>query len=373
MLNLEGYVTAQREAIHLFCQEKIPELETEKKQLQTKLNNVSSHRTFIRCKRRLKKRIESIDSMIQYYQNGTCIKNYETQILPFLKAYMNLRDNNLVEENRQNSLPGIKSCRSLSNFAPQSSSGRQGIITEEYCAMIEKKGARFENVQQDTCIQCKGQVLSCPLTSSVKCVSCGFECFVLDAISSNMSYTTDVDFTSFSYKRTNHFEQWLQCLQGKETVEIPDEKWKQIMEEFFQRRILNASLITAKLVREVLKHLKFDKLYKHANYISYRLSGIPPQRLPPKEEEKCRLMFLAAQEPFKRHKGPIRKNFLSYSYCLYKFCELLGCDNILSTFSLLKGRDKLEKQDEIFKKICADLNWEFIPSTTCRGTKRKRS
>ena len=31
-------------------------------------------------------------------------------------------------------------------------------------------------------------------------------------------------------------------------------------------------------------------------------------------------------------------------------------------FSLLKGRDKLDKQDEIFGKICDELDWQFIPS-----------
>lgn len=33
-----------------------------------------------------------------------------------------------------------------------------------------------------------------------------------------------------------------------------------------------------------------------------------------------------------------------------------------SSFTLLKGRDKLLKQDSIFKPICEILNWEFIPS-----------
>jgi hypothetical protein len=73
-------------------------------------------------------------------------------------------------------------------------------------------------------------------------------------------------------------------------------------------------------------------------------------------------MFIAVQPAFEKHCPKDRKNFLSYSYCLYKFFELLGYEQFLETFTLLKGRDKLARQDEIFQKICEELDWQFIPS-----------
>ena len=76
----------------------------------------------------------------------------------------------------------------------------------------------------------------------------------------------------------------------------------------------------------------------------------------------CRLMFIAVQPAFEKHCPKDRKNFLSYSYCLFKFFQLLGLDDFLDTFTLLKGRDKLAKQDDIFKKICEELDWDFVPS-----------
>ena len=60
---------------------------------------------------------------------------------------------------------------------------------------------------------------------------------------------------------------------------------------------------------------------------------------------------------------PTRKNFLSYAYVLHKFCQLLEYDNLLSYFPLLKSREKLQQQDEIWKNICKELKWEYIPST----------
>ena len=82
----------------------------------------------------------------------------------------------------------------------------------------------------------------------------------------------------------------------------------------------------------------------------------------PEIEEMCRLMFIAVQPAFEKHCPSDRKNFLSYSYCLFKFLQLLGCQEFLDNFTLLKGRDKLLKQDAIFSKICEELDWEYVPS-----------
>ena len=73
-------------------------------------------------------------------------------------------------------------------------------------------------------------------------------------------------------------------------------------------------------------------------------------------------LFKEIQIPFMNNCPPNRKNFLSYSYVLHKFCELLEYDHLLEYFSLLKSREKLHQQDLIWEKMCKDLNWEFIPS-----------
>ena len=77
-------------------------------------------------------------------------------------------------------------------------------------------------------------------------------------------------------------------------------------------------------------------------------------------EEQMRNMFRIIQEPFETHKPKTRSNFLSYSYCLYKFCELLSEDEYLVCFPLLKSREKLHQQDVIWRKITKQLNWEYI-------------
>ena len=79
-------------------------------------------------------------------------------------------------------------------------------------------------------------------------------------------------------------------------------------------------------------------------------------------EETLRMMFKDIQKPFDDNCPTERKNFLSYSYVLYKMCELLGEDEYLQYFPLLKSKEKLYQQDVIWRLITQQLRWEFIPT-----------
>lgn len=214
----------------------------------------------------------------------------------------------------------------------------------------------------DECPHCRRQMVMIPSTALLSCTGCGRSKPYLDATSASTAYGEEVEFSNFSYKRSNHFQEWLNSFQAKETTEIPKSVFDRVMEELYRQRISDLNDITTKKVREVLKDLKLRKYYEHVTQITCRLNGKRPPRMTPDQEEQCRLMFMAIQGPFEKNCPPDRKNFLSYSYCLYKFCELMAYDEFLPCFSLLKGRDKLFKQDMIFKRICEDLGWTWLPS-----------
>ncbi len=42
--------------------------------------------------------------------------------------------------------------------------------------------------------------------------------------------------------------------------------------------------------------------------------------------------------------------------------NILELDYLLEYFPLLKSREKLQQQDVIWKKICQELKWQYIPS-----------
>jgi len=143
---------------------------------------------------------------------------------------------------------------------------------------------------------------------------------------------------------------------------IPKEVIEQLRNEFKKMKIKTLTEITHPKVRGLLKKLKLNKYYEHVPYITNILSGSTPPKMPVQLEEQLRMMFKDIQKPFDDNCPIERKNFLSYSYVLYKFCELLSEDSYLKHFPLLKSKEKLHQQDVIWKNICKDLHWEFIPT-----------
>jgi hypothetical protein len=165
----------------------------------------------------------------------------------------------------------------------------------------------------------------------------------------------------FAYKRINHFNEWLSQFQAKESTEIPPEIYQAILLEMKKERITDLNKINHTKIREYLKKLKLNKYYEHIPHILNKLNKKVP--LISKEvEEKLRHMFKEIQAPFMKICPPNRKNFLSYSYVLHKFVELLGLDHLKEGFPLLKSREKLHQQDQMWKEICKELNWMFIKS-----------
>lgn len=166
----------------------------------------------------------------------------------------------------------------------------------------------------------------------------------------------------FCYARINHFNEWLNHIQGKETTHIPDELFDSIMLELKKQRVSDMSKLRHQKIRDILKKLKVNKYYEHVPYIINRITGLPNPHLTPQLEERLRNMFKEIQVPYVKHAPPARKNFLSYSFVLYKLLQIEGEVEYLRYFPLLKSRDKLYQQEVIWQKICMETGWPFIRS-----------
>jgi hypothetical protein len=148
--------------------------------------------------------------------------------------------------------------------------------------------------------------------------------------------------------------------QAKESTEIPEDVFQAIMEELKKERINTPEQIKAAKIREILKKLKCTNFYEHVPYILNRINGKTAPIMSREIEERLRVMFKEIQGSFLKHCPKSRSNFLSYSYVLYKFCELLELDDYLQCFPLLKNRDKLYNQDKIWKGSCSRRpGWRF--------------
>lgn len=189
------------------------------------------------------------------------------------------------------------------------------------------------------------------------CRDCGHAEFI-DTDELGFKEEQEMDKTiAYSYKKENHFNEWMLQFQAKESTTVPEKVISDVREEIKKQKL---GKVEHPKVREILKKLKYNKFYEHAPYIAMVVSGNTPPVMPQELEDRLRLMFHQIQAPFKKHCPGDRINFLSYSYVLYKFCELLGEDQYLKCFPLLKSNDKLYKHDQIWRNICDDLRWQFI-------------
>jgi len=364
-LPLEKYLAnARTEFITL--RKQVPELMKKAEDLRQTLQTMNK-RYQQRMRKDTLKMIDDLEKEAEIRLSMQRETEYEQKIAPYLQAYnqrVELSDTS-NETPRNITAPGAgKKRETIDMYVQQSdaTASRQTAIVNEYLMQTSEEPPKLALHTRDDCPLCHETLMLVNSKAIMTCPKCGYAVTYLDATMTSMSYSDDVEFSSFSYKRINHFNEWLQQVQAKENFELSDETMNSIMDELYRQRITKLEDITQKKVREVLKILKLRKAYEHVAQITSKLTGVKPLRIPAEAEETCRLMFIAVQPAFEKHCPKDRKNFLSYSYCLYKFFQLLGYDQFLEHFTLLKGRDKLCKQDEIFKKICEELDWSVLPT-----------
>jgi hypothetical protein len=169
----------------------------------------------------------------------------------------------------------------------------------------------------------------------------------------------------FEYDRINHFRECLnQIIKAVENIPSIDRKvFRFIKRQIMKERITNRAMITRKRIKDWLKRDKsMNKHSERVFSILYQVCKIRPPKIPKALEQKFYEMFSDIQKPFGRHVPAGRTHFFNYSFILRKFCELLGQDQLVPVFDILKGIDRVHYQDEIWKRCCIDKGWKFIPS-----------
>lgn len=241
---------------------------------------------------------------------------------------------------------------------------RDGLL-EEYLLKINpeyvKKTTELDDMSGE-CLDCGTDMMFSQTEAMLYCPECGASEFML-IDSDRPSYKDPPRESSYyAYKRINHFNELLAQFQAKGNFEIPQEVFEQILAELKKQRITDFKNLKYRQMREVLRKLKLNRQYDHISYIISRLNGSIAPVMSRETEEKLRHMFKEIQPSFQKHCPKNRRNFLSYSYVLYKFCELLELDEFLGSFPLLKNRDKLYQQSKVWQQICLDQGWEYIRS-----------
>ena len=194
------------------------------------------------------------------------------------------------------------------------------------------------------------------------CPNCG-ECEKILVDSDTPSYKEPPrEITYFAYKKINHANEWLSQFQAKESTDISEDIFDKIQEELKKEAYIDLKHLTSDKIRDILKKLDLTKYYEHCHYITNRITGKPAPVIDGELEDKVRNMFKEIQGPWMKYCPSDRSNFFSYPYIFYKFFQLLDKDEYLPYCRLLKSREKLQEHDEVWKRICKDLRWQYIPT-----------
>lgn len=371
---------------------KLSTLTSELNSIEIKPNDEKSDKDFIEIVN-LKDKITEINRAIQTISSNKDELDYFTNTADILYNYYELVENNSDDNmnisNHLNNSSSLKKKSILEYFHEKPNTNQNNIestpndvssyvqpiiqshennrasLLDKYLAITDKNYIN-DNIDNKIALICEHCGSSDKTTLHNDSISVCNVCYAVQRLLTDNEKPSYKDppkeISYFSYKRINHYQEWLNQIQGKETTDIPEEVFDKILLELKIQRITEKKEITRQKIKDILKKLKINKYYEHIPYIMNRITGIPNPNLTPELEEKLRNMFKEIQVPFLKHSPLNRKNFLSYSYVIHKFIQIFGKTEYLKYFPLLKSREKLHQQEEIWKKICKDLNWTFIRS-----------
>lgn len=237
---------------------------------------------------------------------------------------------------------------------------RRHAIVQEFLCEATRATPKLVVRARDECPFCSRTLLLSGAKSCLVCTQCGYTLAHLDSTMQSVSYNEDYDFATFSYKRQSHFDDLLRLAQGKEAYTLPADIVEAVMRELHAQRVPKEEVTQAK-VHQVLRKLRLRRAYDHVAQLTTTITGRHTPRISVPLENQCRQFFMRMQPAFERFCPKNRKNFLSYNYVLFRIFHLLGLHHMLGSVFLLKGREKLLLQDEIFAKIAESLGWEFVP------------
>jgi len=337
---------------------------------------------------KLEKEISDLKGRISQIESGANVNDYYLRVGDILFSYSDAQERIAVGERPAESSKKVRVPANsvYSYFAPEAADAvsvdvvdkktkasdisnsigfKRDKALESFLSALNPDSLNHEVAVADSITEDYG---NCPVCDTemfmnetfLDCPGCGFRDMIL-IDSEKPSYKDPPrEMSYYAYKKINHLNEWLAQFQAKETTEISQAVLDQIRAELRKDRITDMSKLKPSKLKEVIKKLKLNRCYDHIAHVLNRLNGISAPVLSREVEEKLRFMFKEIQFSFVKHCPKKRSNFLSYSFVLYKFCELLELDEYLPCFPLLKSREKLYMQDKIWQKICEDMGWEFI-------------
>ena len=360
--------TKHKEFLNEFAKDEnnvMPDLKIERQELREKLKNEHDDLT-LEHRLDLQDKIEELTDQIKEINSKK--KNYFLDNSKFIFEYFENKKSISTGNNLQSTSNKAKMVNTLFKINPENDNNNltqreNNNIVQKYLSNIDDNFLDVNSFicQTDICKVChKGELIPIEEDGILVCNSCSRTIPYLIENEKPSYKEPPKEVCFYAYKRINHFKEILAQFQGKETTQIPPEVIENIKLQIKKERIDMSEISNIK-TKEILKKLGYNKYYEHIPFIKDKLGIKPPIMSPELEETLCNL-FIEIQTYYSKHCPEDRVNFLNYYYTAFKLCELLGEEQYLEHFPMLKDKEKRIEQDSIWKKICEELDWEFIPT-----------
>lgn len=336
-------------------EKKIPKLQKEKKLLENTLNDID----IIDKRLETEDKIKELKKQISEYKKKR--KNYYLNNSKYIFNYFEDKKD-IVNDNNKKKIVDNFFFKNKENEVECRYKNVSNNYTKQYLMNLDDEYIDINDfiVNQDKCKSCNGELVLVEQDGMMICNKCFCQFQYINDNEKPSYKEPPKEVSVYAYKRINHFREILAQFQAKESTKIDDEVMENIKNQIKKERIELDQLTNLK-TKQILKNLGYNKYYEHIPFIKEKL-GIKPPNMPIELENKLCTLFMEIQRPYAKFCPNDRVNFLSYHFVPYKLCELLGEDKYIPYFYMLKDPVKRMEQDEIWKKICNELNWEYIPT-----------
>lgn len=239
----------------------------------------------------------------------------------------------------------------------------------------------YVNIQDERiCPYCKIAADFIEREGEIRCRKCGWNREYMECTMNSLAQGETRDFRAGSYKRINHFLDYLQHLQAKEETIPPETLVQELKNHIINELHLSLESCPRFVLDRIVEYVKKNKFQRRYTVRSVQLYHYvfqsTSEKLLHSDIRNLKSKFKMLLALYYKYVPTSRKNFLSYPFCAFCLIRLIHPKHRLLEFvQMLKNLPKLQPQAEIVQKIFVTLGWEFapIPWTHIRETRERAS
>lgn len=205
-----------------------PDLMRQLDHLDTTIANLDAQqgRHLIRILSDLRSERDDLKAHIAKYRDGTVANSYRHSADGFLRRIRRVTKDDAATGSVKESIIALSSDQQHQRYRKRSDltrvirmASRVGnVCEEEKHAIVDEFLSEFHQLDPpvylmhgDLCPTCDGQMMKTE-NSTMECATCGTSTVLRDGISTSIGYNDEIEFSTFAYKRDNHFQEWMNAV-----------------------------------------------------------------------------------------------------------------------------------------------------------------